>query len=55
MHAAIAFAALVASANAYAYNYSTPAAPVYVTTYVTDLTTVCSGPTEIPIAGTTCE
>jgi hypothetical protein len=42
-------ASFVAAANAYAYNYTTPAAPVYVTTVVSEYTTVCPGPTEIPV------
>lgn len=42
-----AIAAFVAAANAYAYNYT--AAPVYETTIVSEYTTVCPGPTEIPI------
>lgn len=45
MHASIVtLVALVASANAYAYNYTAPA-PVYTTEVVTELTTVCAGPT----------
>jgi hypothetical protein len=50
MHAAFTILALVASANAYAYNYTTSiAAPVYETKYVTDLTTVCPSATIITI------
>jgi len=52
MHAAFTILALVASANAYAYNYTTPivsVAPVYETKYVTDLTTVCPSATVITI------
>jgi len=49
MHAAFTILALVASANAYAYNYTTSIAPVYETKYVTDLTTVCPSATVITI------
>lgn len=48
-----AVAALVAVANAYAYNTNTTSTPVapptYETTTVSHFTTVCAGPTEIPV------
>ncbi|KAF2878129.1 hypothetical protein BDV95DRAFT_589102 [Massariosphaeria phaeospora] len=53
MHSAVIFAGLVAAANAYAYNTTIPEAPVYTTKVVVDYTTVCPGPTEIPINGIT--
>ncbi|KAF2687898.1 hypothetical protein K458DRAFT_414969 [Lentithecium fluviatile CBS 122367] len=50
MKSFIAVAAFVAAANAYAYNTTTPVVPpVYETTTVSDYTTVCPGPTEIPV------
>lgn len=45
-----AIAAFVAVANAYAYNTtSVEAPPVYETTTVNEYTTVCEGPTTIPV------
>ena len=45
-----AVAAFVAAANAYAYNTTTPVVPpTYETTTVSHFTTVCAGPTEIPV------
>lgn len=45
-----AVAAFVAAANAYAYNTTMPVAPpAYETTTVSHFTTVCPGPTEIPV------
>lgn len=50
MKSFVAIAAFVAAANAYAYNTTTPLPPpVYETTTVSDYTTVCAGPTEIPV------
>jgi hypothetical protein len=47
MRSIAAVATFVAAANAMAYNYTAP--PVYETTVVSEYTTVCPGPTEIPI------
>lgn len=47
MRSFAAIAGFVAAANAWAYNYTAP--PTYETTVVSEYTTVCPGPTEIPI------
>jgi hypothetical protein len=44
-----AVAAFVAAANAYAYNTTSVAPPAYETITTSEYTTVCPGPTEIPI------